>query len=96
VNYRVSAVGTSPKLEWVERWNGAANALKGRRDVFFEKGRLPCSIYERRWLKPGSQIDGPVVVEQVGSTTLLCPDQSARVDAYGNLIITVAEGGVKD
>lgn len=92
VNYRVSAMGTSPKPELVERWNSDADALKGQRTVFFEKGHLSCPIYERRWLKPGSQIDGPAVVEQVGSTTLLCPRQSARVDVYGNLIITLAEG----
>ncbi len=92
VNYRVSAVGTSPKPELVGHGGGDADALKGQREVFFEDGRLLCPIYERRWLKPGRQIDGPAVVEQVGSTTLLCQRQSARVDTYGNLIITLTEG----
>ena len=95
VNYRVSAVGISSKPELVGGWNSDANAFKGRRDVFFENGRLFCPVYERRWLKPGCQIDGPAVVEQTGSTTLLCPRQSARVDTYGNLIITLAEGEVR-
>ena len=94
VNYRVSAVGISPKPELVEHGDGDADALKGQREVFFEDGRLLCPIYERSWLKPGRQIDGPAVVEQIGSTTLLCPRQSARVDSYGNLIITLAEGEV--
>ncbi len=92
VNYRVSAVGISSKPELVGGWNSDANAFKGRRDVFFQNGRLLCPVYERRWLKPGCQIDGPAVVEQIGSTTLLCPRQSASVDTYGNLIITLAEG----
>lgn len=95
VNYRVSAVGTSSKPELVEHGDGDANALKGQREVFFENGRLLCPIYERSWLKPGQQIDGPALVEQIGSTTLLCRRQSARVDTYGNLIITLAEGQVR-
>ena len=94
VNYRVSAVGASSKPELLEQGDGDADALKGQREVFFEDGRLLCPIYERSWLKPGRQIDGPAVVEQIGSTTLLCPRQSARVDSYGNLIITLAEGEV--
>jgi len=32
------------------------------------------------------------VIEQAASTTVLCPNQSARVDAHGNLIIALAEG----
>jgi N-methylhydantoinase A len=95
VNYRVSAVGISPAPEWVEHCSSESDALKGRRDVFFENGRLPCPIYERRRLKPGCQIDGPAVLEQSASTTLLRPGQSGHVDAYGNLII-LAEGEVRD
>ncbi len=94
VNYRVSAVGSSPKPELVEHSHDDADALKGQREVFFEDGHLSCPVYERRWLKAGRQIDGPAVVEQTGSTTLLCPHQSARIDAYGNLIITLTEGEV--
>ncbi|MFV2044593.1 MAG: hydantoinase/oxoprolinase family protein [Anaerolineales bacterium] len=92
VNYRVSAVGTSPKPDLAIQRNGNQDVIKGRRNVFFDSGHLHCPIYERHFLKPGYQIDGPAVIEQVASTTLLCPNQSARVDAHGNLIIALAEG----
>ena len=92
VNYRVSAVGTSSKPDLTVQRNGNQNALKGQRNVFFENGHLDSPIYERHFLKPGFQIDGPAVIEQAASTTVLCPNQSARVDAHGNLIITLAEG----
>jgi N-methylhydantoinase A len=95
VNYRVSAVGTSPAPVWVEHWNRDGDARKGRRKVYFENGRLPCPIYERRLLRPGCQVDGPAVLEQSASTTLLRPGQSGHVDAYGNLII-LAEGEGQD
>jgi len=92
VNYRVSAVGTSPKPDLSIQLNGNQDAIKGRRNVFFESGHLHSLIYERHFLKPGYQIDGPAVIEQAASTTVLCPHQSARVDAHGNLIITLSEG----
>jgi N-methylhydantoinase A len=92
VNYRVSAVGTSPKPDLVMQRNANKDALKGRRNVFFDSGHLQSPIYERHFLKPGYQIDGPAVIEQVDSTTILCPNQSARVDEHGNLIIALAEG----
>jgi N-methylhydantoinase A len=95
VNYRVSAIGFSPRLDWLENSHHETNPLKGQREVFFGNRHLLCSVYERRRLRPGCQINGPAIVEQVGSTTLLSPDQSARVDVYGNLIITPAEGEVR-
>ena len=37
----------------------------------------------------GAEISGPAVIGQVDATTLLPPGSSARVDEYGNLMITV-------
>ncbi len=90
VNYRVSAVEAGPEPKWAVHVRGNSSPSKGRRDVFFGDGHLHTSIYERRWLEPGAEIDGPAVIEQVGSTTLLYPYQGARVDEYGNLIITLS------
>jgi len=95
VNYRVSAAGISPAPVWIESPKGDDSALKGRRDVFFENSRLSCPIYDRLCLKPGCQIDGPAVVEQADSTTLLWPGQSGHLDRYGNLII-LTQGEVSD
>ena len=93
VNFRVSAVGTSTTPSWVENWEGDGTPQKGQRQVFFEKGHCLSSVFERRWLRPGSQVVGPAVLEQSGSTTLLCPGQSGHVDEFGNLIIlTEGEG----
>ena len=89
VNYRVSAVGTSPKPELEGQRNSSQDALKGQREVLFESGHLQSRVYERHFLKPGYQIDGPAIIEQVDSTTVLSPNESARVDIHGNLIITL-------
>lgn len=95
VNFRVSAVGKGTTPSWVECWEGDNPPLKGERDIYFENGHCLSSIYERRWLRGGSQIRGPAVLEQFGSTTLLCPGQSGRVDEYGNIIILTEGEGIK-
>jgi N-methylhydantoinase A len=96
VNYRVSAVGKSPDLKLKLNNSVGRNALKGRRDVVFREGIIDCPIFERHALTPGFQIDGPAIVEQIDSTTIICPQQSGRVDINANLIITLDEIGRKD
>jgi len=94
VNYRVSAIGLSPELAWGKMTHGEQGTYKGHRDVYFEGGYHVSSIHERRRLNPGQQIDGPAVIEQVDSTTILSPGDRAQVDPYGNLIITLGKGEV--
>lgn len=41
----------------------------------------------------GDKIVGPAIVEQLDTTILILPDQTALVDSYGNLIINAINGG---
>ncbi|MBW7959424.1 MAG: hydantoinase/oxoprolinase family protein [Candidatus Promineofilum sp.] len=93
VNYRVTATGLKDKPElWVQPDQDVrASARKGRREVFFEPGCLLADVYERRRLTAGDTLQGPVIIEQLGSTTILQPGQVARMDGYGNLIMTIVE-----
>jgi N-methylhydantoinase A len=34
-------------------------------------------------------MQGPAIVEEMSSTTILLPDQTLKVDSWGNLIIAV-------
>jgi N-methylhydantoinase A len=49
-------------------------------------------IYRREHLAIGATLTGPAIVEQLDTTTVIEPGDHARVDALGNLEITV--GGV--
>jgi N-methylhydantoinase A len=40
-------------------------------------------------LPAGTRLAGPLVIEEMSSTTLLAPGQTARVDRIGNIIIDV-------
>ena len=43
--------------------------------------------YRRDALRAGHRIGGPAVVDQLDSTSLILPGQTAEVDRHGNLII---------
>jgi N-methylhydantoinase A len=60
-----------------------------RRRVWFEAGWLDTPIFERTSLRVGVTFDGPAIVEQLDSTTVVEPGDRVEVDALGNLIISV-------
>jgi N-methylhydantoinase A len=64
-------------------------AKSGERKVFFgkEHGMLLTQVYSRDRLEPGHQINGPAIVEQLDTTTVIHPEQEAAVDEYRNIII---------
>ena len=64
---------------------------KGSRDAYFEEhGRfVEVPLFERSALAHGQRIAGPAIVEQPDTTTVLYPNQTAEVDAWGNLIVTM-------
>ncbi|MGE5305184.1 MAG: hydantoinase/oxoprolinase family protein [Alphaproteobacteria bacterium] len=65
-------------------------AKTSERKVFFgkEHGMLNTQIYNRDKLEPGHRLEGPAIVEQLDTTTVIHPEQEATVDEYRNLIVT--------
>ena len=66
-----------------------SQAALGQRPVYFDDtgGFVPCDIYDRSILAPGSTIDGPAILENVDSTVIIDPGWRARIDDYGNCIM---------
>ena len=91
VNLRLTALAKLPHPRLApERLNGTTNPsgpLKGHREVYFGKGFVPTAVYDRQGLGPGDAVTGPAIVEQLDSTTVVWPDQTARVDPYRNLVL---------
>ena len=56
--------------------------------MYLRDRRVETPIYARAKLQWRDCIDGPAIVEEFGSTTVVYPDQQATVDAYGNLLLT--------
>ena len=92
VNGRVAAIGlvaSTPEHE--KKANGAVPSVKERRPVYFEEadGFVDTAVYDRETLGPGSAVDGPAIVEQIDTTTVIHPGQRVSVDEFGNLLITI-------
>jgi N-methylhydantoinase A len=68
----------------------ASGALKGQRPVFIQGRFIDTRLYERRRLKPGNRAEGPAVIEQFDSTTLVLPGQLFEIDEFMNILIHIA------
>lgn len=93
VNLRVSGIGPiRPPVprEGAARAGSVTRARTGQRAVHFDRWR-ETTVYWRPDLAPGDGITGPAVVEEFGSTVPVHPGFTARVDTYGNLILTRTE-----
>ncbi|MCK5611493.1 hydantoinase/oxoprolinase family protein, partial [Candidatus Pacearchaeota archaeon] len=78
-----------PAFRNLER--GVAAIHKGHREVYFEEYNkfVNTPLYERAELVQGQKLEGPAIVEQTDTTTVIYPDQIAEVDRWGNLILTL-------
>ena len=97
VNYRVRATASAPRPAAKPRAHASGSvdeARTGERAVCFDaaEGMAPCPIYDRARLGPGHRIEGPAIIEQLDSTTVVYPRQTATVDDYMNLVLTAAPG----
>jgi N-methylhydantoinase A/oxoprolinase/acetone carboxylase beta subunit len=95
-NVRVRGIGLMPPLETPEVDHGAASpdeALRREGEAWFRvSGRLeqvPTRYYERAALRAGNRLEGPAIVLQYDSTTVVPPGVGAHVDPFGNILIEV-------
>ena len=94
VNFRVAATGRMERLDLPRLAAvppGTPAPAAGRRAADLDgRGMSPAATYRRDDLLAGHLVSGPAIVDQLDSTTLIGPGRHARVDAYGNLIVTEA------
>jgi N-methylhydantoinase A len=97
VNLRLIGIGRveRPRLRTLVEGDGsAARALKARRPVYFQEagGMINCATYDRAALLASDVFEGPAIVEQMDTTTVVPP--GARVTVYQNcsLLIEVGAG----
>ncbi|MHB8694103.1 MAG: hydantoinase/oxoprolinase family protein [Solirubrobacteraceae bacterium] len=67
---------------------GAGRSEQRRAEVWFADGELETAVIDRRALQPGDVIEGPALIEQMDTTSVVPPGTQARVDEHRNLRIT--------
>ncbi len=87
VNYCVSGFGLIDRPQLPELAGGGKAAPGSRRRVFFAGAFVDTPIYARSALPAGARIDGPAVIEEFGSTTVVFPGQTLAVDPHGIMIV---------
>jgi N-methylhydantoinase A len=96
VTLRVAASGDVGSVDMPRRPDGLdapENAIASQRQVYFGEsgGFVSCNIYDRDRLAPGSNIDGPAILEGMDSTVLINPGWTGKIDEYGNCIMEPSE-----
>jgi N-methylhydantoinase A len=93
VTLRLSARGSFPELDPVkiEQGNKAveAEARLGIQSVIFPDfpSGVDTAIYQREKLLAGNEFDGPCIVHQMDSTTVVLSGQRVQVTPHGDLLI---------
>jgi N-methylhydantoinase A len=92
VSYRVRGVGLVPAVsmpQFAPQGLKLADALRETRPMRFEGKTVSCPVYQREKLDVGLTLRGPAVLDQFDCTTVMYADQTAYVDEWKNLIITL-------
>jgi len=95
VSLRTSVAGVlaKPPLAKIERGASepTSDARIEHRSVYFAEagGFTDCPVFRRDGLQAGNRIDGPALVEEHASTTVVLPGDRVEVDDFGNLVIEV-------
>jgi N-methylhydantoinase A len=97
VNFCVSGFGLieRPNLPRLPARGGATPARKSVRPVYFDRTFFDTPIYDRAVLPPGFRLEGPAVVEEFGSTTVVFPGQVLAVDPHAILIVRPGDKAVR-
>jgi N-methylhydantoinase A len=91
-DWRVLGIGVTPRLLLAElpyAGEDASVALKGRQKAYFEEagGFIETPVYDGNRLGYGMRIDGPAIIEDSLTTTVVIPYSKAKVNKAGSYII---------
>lgn len=90
VTVRATVSGPRPNVIAIDTDAGSpdpAHALLDTRDIWLDGAAVPAGVYDRSQLHAGNVIDGPAIITEMDSTTLVLPGHTATVHRSGSLLI---------
>jgi N-methylhydantoinase A/oxoprolinase/acetone carboxylase beta subunit len=99
-NLRVRGIGLQPELRTPEVELGSHSpeaALRHAGSAWFRVGgeltQVETRFYDRAALQAGNRLEGPAIVNQYDSTTVIPPGIAAHVDRFGNVVMAIVSAG---
>jgi N-methylhydantoinase A len=90
VSYRLAAWGLSDKPQLPRLAPGGRSlerAQRGTRSVYLAGGQRPITVLDRDRLPTRELLEGPVLIEEAGSTTIVPAGWSVELDLVGCLVL---------
>ncbi len=94
VNLRLHMTAPAEPYEPLRRepmTGNGSTACYAKREIFFDGEFRRSRLYRRERLVPGDAIDGPAMLTEYTSATIVPPGARATVDPFENLVIAVGE-----
>jgi N-methylhydantoinase A len=90
---RVSVTSPFDPVGWPSSSDASAARELDAREVDLDQHGdvVTADVIDRAAMEPGRSVDGPCIVEEPASTTLVLPGQRVRSDELGNLVIEEVE-----
>ncbi|WP_433612179.1 hydantoinase/oxoprolinase family protein [Prescottella agglutinans] len=89
------AIGTTPKPQFPQHTVQTTEAPvpSMHRSVFFDElgERVATPVYDRDGLRYGARIEGPAIISQLDSTTVVPPGTTAVIDEWANIRINISQ-----
>ena len=70
---------------------GGAAPARSREAIMHAGPPVSCGVYERATLAAGAVIQGPALIQEYGSTTVVFPGDRCEVAPTGELVIHLAK-----
>jgi N-methylhydantoinase A len=88
ISIKVTAISAAERLALPELAEAAgAPEPIATRPVIFDDGAHDSKVYDRAGLLGNHRLQGPAVIEEPASITIIRPGLNVRVDTYGNLLL---------
>ena len=95
VNLRATALGHVDRISFTkakEKGLDVRDAIVDtQHKAYFGGEFVTTPIYDRSLLDIGHKIEGPAIITQVDTTTLILPEYAAEIDSFHNILINPAE-----
>jgi N-methylhydantoinase A/oxoprolinase/acetone carboxylase beta subunit len=89
INLRVTALSPEPPSSFKMSPKPGRAPACGRKVWFDGKGPVDCAVFPRARLVDSAAVDGPAVVEEADSTTVVFPGDQIRLDPSGVMVLTL-------